>query len=95
MLIVSLWEGFAGFSYAKPIGLYIVYLLWPILCVLVYVVLQLILVVRTLDDRWPIGDIVRSCLMSRLGRCTYTAQFSRFSALRSLLLHRSSCLRLA
>ncbi|KAG8742946.1 Chitin synthase, class 7 [Ceratobasidium sp. 414] len=55
---IATFKGFAGFSYAKPIGLYIVYLLWPILCVLVYVVLQLILVIRTLDDRWPIGDIV-------------------------------------
>lgn len=50
--------GFAGFSYTKPVGLYIVYLLWPVLCVVVYIVLQFILVLRTLDDRWPIGDIV-------------------------------------
>ncbi|QRV84044.1 Chitin synthase III catalytic subunit [Ceratobasidium sp. AG-Ba] len=55
---IATFKGFAGFDYSKPIGLYIVYLLWPILCVLVYVVLQLILVVRTLDDRWPIGDIL-------------------------------------
>ena len=27
-------------------------------CVLVYIVLQLVLVIRTLDDRWPIGDII-------------------------------------
>ncbi|KAF8608387.1 hypothetical protein BDV93DRAFT_466717 [Ceratobasidium sp. AG-I] len=55
---IATFKGLAGFSYAKPIGLYIVYLLWPLLCVVVYVVLQFILVVRTLDDRWPIGDII-------------------------------------
>lgn len=27
-------------------------------CAVVYIVLQLILVIRTLDDRWPIGDII-------------------------------------
>ncbi|CAE6425854.1 unnamed protein product [Rhizoctonia solani] len=54
---IATFKGLAGFSYTKPIGLFIVYLLWPILCVVVYVVLQLVLVLRTLDDRWPIGDI--------------------------------------
>lgn len=28
------------------------------ICALVYIVLQLVLVLRTLDDRWPIGDIL-------------------------------------
>lgn len=28
------------------------------MCILLYVVSQLILVIRTLDDRWPIGDII-------------------------------------
>ncbi|KAB5593459.1 Chitin synthase export chaperone [Ceratobasidium theobromae] len=55
---IATFKGFAGFSYTKPVGLYIVYLLWPVLCVVVYIVLQFILVLRTLDDRWPIGDIV-------------------------------------
>ena len=39
-------------------GLWIIYLLWPLFCVVIYVISQLILVFRTLDDRWPIGDIV-------------------------------------
>ncbi|KAF8959797.1 chitin synthase III catalytic subunit [Flammula alnicola] len=47
-----------GFNYTKPLGLFIIYLLWPIICVPVYVVSQLILVFRTLEDRWPIGDII-------------------------------------
>ncbi|PPQ83835.1 hypothetical protein CVT25_000894 [Psilocybe cyanescens] len=47
-----------GFNYTKPIALFIIYLLWPIICVPIYIVSQLILVFRTLEDRWPIGDIV-------------------------------------
>jgi hypothetical protein len=55
---IATFKKFAGFNYTKPIGLWIVYILWPILCTAIYVVSQLVLVFRTLDDRWPIGDIV-------------------------------------
>ena len=34
------------------------YILWPLACAVIYVVSQLILVFRTLEDRWPIGDII-------------------------------------
>jgi hypothetical protein len=57
-IAIATFKKFAGFDYANPIGLYIIYLIWPAICVVVYVVLQLVLVLRTLDDRWPIGDIV-------------------------------------
>jgi len=57
-IAIATFQGFAGFSYARPLGLWIIYILWPLICVVVYVVLQLILVIRTLDDRWPIGDIL-------------------------------------
>ncbi|KAI0638913.1 chitin synthase III catalytic subunit [Trametes polyzona] len=55
---IATFKGIAGFDYAKPIGLWIIYILWPLICTVVYVVSQLILVFRTLEDRWPIGDIV-------------------------------------
>jgi len=55
---IATFKNFAGFNYTTPLGLWIVYLLWPGICVTIYVVLQLILVIRTLDDRWPIGDIL-------------------------------------
>ncbi|KAJ7134254.1 chitin synthase III catalytic subunit-domain-containing protein [Mycena epipterygia] len=57
-IAIATFKKFAGFDFAKPIGLWIVYILWPILCTAIYVVSQLVLVFRTLDDRWPIGDIV-------------------------------------
>lgn len=49
---IATLKGFASFSYEKPIGLFIVLLVFPIVCVAIYVVSQLILVIRTLDDRW-------------------------------------------
>lgn len=55
---IATFKKFAGFSYSKPIGLFIVYLIWPIVCVVVYTISQLMLVLQTLEDRWPIGDIV-------------------------------------
>jgi hypothetical protein len=55
---IATFKGFAGFSYAKPLALWIIYFIWPAVCVVIYVVSQLILVIRTLDDRWPIGDIL-------------------------------------
>ncbi|KAJ7081300.1 chitin synthase III catalytic subunit-domain-containing protein [Mycena belliarum] len=57
-IAIATFKQLAGFSYAKPIALWIIYILWPIICAAVYVVSQLVLVFRTLDDRWPIGDIV-------------------------------------
>jgi len=55
---IATFKNFAGFSYQKPIGLWIIYILWPLVCVVIYIISQLILVFRTLEDRWPIGDIV-------------------------------------
>ena len=55
---IATFKNFAGFKFSSPIGLWIVYLLWPLICAVIYVVSQLILVFRTLEDRWPIGDII-------------------------------------
>jgi hypothetical protein len=55
---IATFKGFAGFKNNKPLGLWIVYILWPLACAVIYVISQLILVFRTLEDRWPIGDII-------------------------------------
>jgi hypothetical protein len=57
-IAIATFKGFASFNYAKPLGLWIIYILWPLICAVIYIVSQLILVFRTLEDRWPIGDIV-------------------------------------
>ncbi|THU92600.1 hypothetical protein K435DRAFT_726093, partial [Dendrothele bispora CBS 962.96] len=55
---IATFKQFASFSNSKPTGLFVVYLIWPLLCAAVYVFSQLILIFRTLEDRWPLGDIV-------------------------------------
>ena len=57
-IAIATFKGFASFSFAKPMALWIIYILWPLVCVIIYGVSQLILVIRTLDDRWPLGDIL-------------------------------------
>jgi Chitin synthase export chaperone len=57
-IAIATFKKIAGFDYAKPVALWIVYILWPVICAAIYVVSQLVLVFRTLDDRWPIGDIL-------------------------------------
>ncbi|KAH8101410.1 chitin synthase III catalytic subunit [Cristinia sonorae] len=55
---IATFKNIAGFKYDKPLGLWIIYILWPLVCTVVYIISQLVLVFRTLEDRWPIGDII-------------------------------------
>ncbi|GLB36789.1 putative chitin synthase III catalytic subunit [Lyophyllum shimeji] len=57
-IAIATFKQIAGFNYTKPIALWIMYILWPLICAVVYIISQLVLVFRTLEDRWPIGDIV-------------------------------------
>lgn len=57
-IAIATFKGYVGFSNSKPLALWIVYILWPLACTVIYIVSQLILVFRTLEDRWPIGDII-------------------------------------
>ncbi|KAF8798213.1 hypothetical protein BYT27DRAFT_7343552 [Phlegmacium glaucopus] len=57
-IAIATFKQLFGFSYSKPIALFIVYIIWPLVCVPIYIISQLILVFRTLEDRWPIGDII-------------------------------------
>jgi len=57
-IAIATFKGYASFSYTNPVGLFITYLLFPAICAIIYSVSQLILVIRTLDDRWVIGDVL-------------------------------------
>lgn len=52
------FQNWGSLNNTNPVGLFITYLVYPLIVVIIYIVSQLILVVRTLDDRWVIGDIV-------------------------------------
>ncbi len=51
------FKGWAGLGPTNTVGLFVVLYIINGLCVLVYVVMQIILVTYTLQDRWPLGDI--------------------------------------
>jgi hypothetical protein len=57
-IAIATFKGYVGFTNSKPLALWIVYILWPLACTVIYIVSQLVLVFRTLEDRWPIGDII-------------------------------------
>ncbi|KAJ1560551.1 Chitin synthase, class 7 [Nowakowskiella sp. JEL0078] len=47
-----------SFSATSPVALFIVYFTFGAAFLLIYVLLQIILVINTLDDRWPLGDVL-------------------------------------
>ncbi|KAI9794933.1 MAG: Chitin synthase, class 7 [Candelina submexicana] len=51
------FKGWAGLGPTNTVGMFVVLYLINGICLLVYVVLQIILVINTLQDRWPLGDI--------------------------------------
>ncbi|GAA5991733.1 hypothetical protein JCM10908_001115 [Rhodotorula pacifica] len=58
LIAIGTFKNTAGLSSAKPTGLWILQFIFNLACVVIYVVAQLLLVIRTLDDRWPVGDII-------------------------------------
>ncbi|BGP50410.1 Chitin synthase, class 7 [Rhodotorula kratochvilovae] len=58
LIAIGTFKNTAGLSSATPTGLWILQFIFNLACVVIYVVAQLLLVWRTLDDRWPIGDIL-------------------------------------
>ncbi|KAL8820656.1 MAG: hypothetical protein Q9191_007470 [Dirinaria sp. TL-2023a] len=51
------FKGKAGLGPTNTVGLFVVVYLLNGICLLIYVVMQIILVANTLQDRWPLGDI--------------------------------------
>ena len=51
------FKGIAGLGPTKTVGLFVVLYLLNGICLFVYLIMQIILVTNTLQDRWPLGDI--------------------------------------
>ncbi|POY72344.1 hypothetical protein BMF94_4646 [Rhodotorula taiwanensis] len=58
LIAIGTFKNVAGLSSQKPTGLWILEFIFNLACVVIYVIAQLLLVIRTLDDRWPVGDII-------------------------------------
>ncbi|KAG0312602.1 Chitin synthase, class 7 [Linnemannia gamsii] len=57
-LSIATFKNMSPFNSANPIALWIVFFIFNGAALLIYVILQIVLVVNTLDDRWPLGDII-------------------------------------
>ncbi|RKO97059.1 hypothetical protein CXG81DRAFT_9391 [Caulochytrium protostelioides] len=55
---IATFKNTAGLNSSNPVGLFVLFFVLPLVFTLIYLVLQIILVVNTLDDRWPLGDIL-------------------------------------
>lgn len=62
------FQGWGGLSPTNTIGLFVVVYILNALCIFVYLVMQIILVVNTLQDRWPLGHISFGVLIFIVGQ---------------------------
>ncbi|KAE8391805.1 Chitin synthase, class 7 [Aspergillus alliaceus] len=68
--VISLltFKSWGGLSPTNTIGMFIVLYLLNAICIAVYLVMQLLLVMNTLEDRWPLGHIVFGLLVFICGQ---------------------------
>lgn len=57
LVSLATFKGWAGLGPTNTIGLFVVLYLVSAVALAIYVAMQVILVVNTLEDRWPLGDI--------------------------------------
>lgn len=68
LVALATFKSWAGLGPTNTVGLFVVLYLLNGIQLLVYLVLQVILVTRTLQDRWPLGDITFGVLFFVLGQ---------------------------
>lgn len=68
--IISLltFKSWGGLSPTNTVGLFVVLYVFNAICLAVYVAMQLLLVVNTLEDRWPLGHIAFGVLVFIVGQ---------------------------
>ena len=57
LVSLATFKSWAGLGPTHTVGLFVVLYIVSGIFLLVYVIMQVILVTRTLEDRWPLGDI--------------------------------------
>ncbi|PVU91679.1 hypothetical protein BB561_004275 [Smittium simulii] len=65
---ISTFKNFVFFSKSKPIGVFSIYFIFNTLCLLIYLISQVILVVNTLDEYWPLGNILFAAAFFIIGQ---------------------------
>ncbi|KAI9028868.1 chitin synthase III catalytic subunit [Phycomyces nitens] len=68
LVAMATFNNVGPFNYTTPTILWIIYYLVNGATFLIYIISQLVLVVYTLNDQWPLGDIVFGTLFFLLGQ---------------------------
>lgn len=68
LVSIATFKSWAGLRPTNTIGLFVVLYLLNAVQLFIYVVLQIMLVVRTLQDRWPLGDIAFGVFFAIIGQ---------------------------
>jgi len=68
LVSIATFKGWAGLGPTNTIGLFIVLYLVSGIALLIYVTMQILLVVNTLQDRWPLGDIAFGAFFFVIGQ---------------------------
>ncbi|KAI0016119.1 chitin synthase III catalytic subunit [Xylariomycetidae sp. FL0641] len=74
LVSLATFQSWAGMGPTNTVGLFTVLYLLNGLQLLIYVVLQVLLVARTLEDRWPLGDIAFSIFFFVVGQVLLYAE---------------------
>jgi uncharacterized protein YacL len=62
------FKGWGGLGPENTAGMFVVLYIFGLIFVAVYIVMQFILVINTLQDRWPIGDLIFGCVFFIVGQ---------------------------
>jgi len=68
MVSLATFKSWAGLGPTHTVGLFVVLYLVSGIALLVYGVMQVLLVVNTLEDRWPLGDIAFGAFFLIIGQ---------------------------
>lgn len=62
VIAIGTFIGLGSLNSSNPVGLFVVYFIFGGAFVFVYIVCQVVLVLTTLDDRWPLGMMSHSII---------------------------------
>jgi hypothetical protein len=68
LVSLATFKSWAGLGPTNTIGLFVVLYLVSAVALAIYVIMQIILVVNTLQDRWPLGDIAFGAIFFIIGQ---------------------------
>lgn len=68
LVSLATFKSWAGLGPTNTVGLFVVLYLLNAIQLLVYVVLQVLLVARTLEDRWPLGNLAFAVFFFIIGQ---------------------------